>query len=154
MVIKRSQIFSKCVDVISHSILIFEAFSNSIHPFSGCKYDFYCLYILATSWKLSIFSKSVDMMIPRFCPIFVASKLAATPLLPSCLTDGTIWVRFSDIWCQPNLCSPLFNEATDCETAHWCWWMFFGKVSKNILTLMMRTQLRQIGEQIKLSILE
>ena len=43
--------------------------------------SFHSLNLLANSWKLSIFSKSVDM-IPRSCSIFVASKLAATPLLP------------------------------------------------------------------------
>ena len=88
-----------CHDTTSWFCAVFFAFTNVSHPFSGSKYDLYCLDLMAISWKLSIFSKSVDMIPSRFCfLLFVASKLASTPLLPSRLTDGTIWVRFSDIW--------------------------------------------------------
>ena len=51
----------------SHYCAVFVAFTNVSAPFSGSKYDLYCPYFLAISRTLSIFSKSVDMIPPRFC---------------------------------------------------------------------------------------
>ena len=51
----------------SHYCALFVAFTNVSAPFAGSKYDLYCPYLLAISRTLSIFSKSVDMIPPRFC---------------------------------------------------------------------------------------
>ena len=62
----------------------------------------------------------------RFCPVFVATLLTATPCSPSCLTDGTLAVRFSDI----------------CFCVWWgfSWWWrgFVGQIYRYLLLCMMR----------------
>ena len=123
--------------MISHSCAIFLAFTNVRHHFSGSKYDLYCLDFLAISWKLSIFSKSVDMIPSRFCCfllLFVAPNWHPPPCSPPAWLMGQYGSDFR-IFGEQNLSTPLFNNTTARGVAHWYCWIYFWKSFQNILTL-------------------